>query len=295
MVNYGLNHLNGHGSLKGWQWMFLVQGSVTCFIGIITYFWMVDFPEYAQLSFWFLTPSERSLAVSRIHTDRKDAGSPEPFSISRIAVHFLDLKLYCFCVLFFLLNLVSTALSYFLPIILQDGMGFSSNQAILLSSPPYYYAAIPVILSSFVGDHFGIRGPVIIFNAICLIVGFCMLGFPSQVTVRYIGTYLATGAYVSNWAALNAYQANNITGQWKRATVAAAVTACNGLGGIAGSYIVRQQEMPRYFTAIWVSIGSHILMIVIVICTSIGFWRGNRRQQRGKGWIEGVEGFRYTY
>ena len=61
-----------------------------------------------------------------------------------------------------------------------------------------------------------------------------MLGFSSQVTVRYIGVFLATGAYISNWAALNSYQANNITGQWKRAVTAATVTACNGLGGITG-------------------------------------------------------------
>lgn len=39
-----------------------------------------------------------------------------------------------------------------------------------------------------------------------------MLGFADQITVRYIGCYLATGAYISNWAALNSYQANNITG-----------------------------------------------------------------------------------
>lgn len=83
-----------------------------------------------------------------------------------------------------------------------------------------------------------------------------MLGLPAstQVAVRYVGTYLATGAYVSNWAALNTYQANNIVGQWKRATTAAAVTACNGLGGIAGSFIVRQREAPEYQTAVWVSI-----------------------------------------
>ena len=64
-----------------------------------------------------------------------------------------------------------------------------------------------------------------------------------------------TGAYVSNWAALNAFMANNIVGQWKRATTAAAVSACNGLGGVAGSYIVRQQEAPQYQTAVWVSVG----------------------------------------
>lgn len=65
-----------------------------------------------------------------------------------------------------------------------------------------------------------IRAPIISFNSLCLIAGFAMLGFADQVTVRYVGCYLATGAYVSNWAALNSYQANNITGQWKRAVTA---------------------------------------------------------------------------
>ena len=57
-----------------------------------------------------------------------------------------------------------------------------------------------------------LRGPIITFNSVCLIVGFAMLGFSNQVTVRYVGVYLATGAYISNWAALNSYQANNVTG-----------------------------------------------------------------------------------
>lgn len=188
---------------------------------------------------------------------RQDRGDvvPTPFSWPEVLKHFLDLKVYGFAATFFLLNLVSTALSYFLPIILHDGMGLSTNKAILLSAPPYYYAVIPVLISSRIGDKYRLRGPVISFNSLCLIAGFGMLGFSDQVTVRYIGTYLATGAYVSNWAALNSYQASNITGQWKRAVTAAAVTACNGLGGVAGSFIVRRNEAPRYFTAIWVSIG----------------------------------------
>ena len=291
IVNYGLNHLDGRSGLRGWRWMFLLQGTFSMFLGLITYFWMVDFPELSQNSYHFLTAEETRLAVERIDVDRHDASHTEPFRLGAVLVHFFDPKIYAFCTLFFLLNLVSTALSYFLPIILQGGMGFSTNKAILLSAPPYYYAVIPVLLSSYVGDKCRTRGPVIIFNALCLIIGFCMLGFPRQVVVRYLGTYLATGAYISNWAALNAYQANNITGQWKRATFAAAVTACNGLGGIAGSYIARSQEAPRYLTAIWVSIGSHILMIVVVAACTLLFWIANERVRQRKGLIEGVVGF----
>ncbi|KAI1344175.1 putative MFS transporter [Xylariaceae sp. FL0016] len=294
IVNFGLNQLGGSGGIAGWRYMFLVQGLIAMVIGLVTYFWIVDFPENAHRSFWFLTREEQRLAVARIHADRKDV-EPDEFSWGKVFVHAKDPKVYGFATMFFLLNLVSTSLSYFLPIILQSGMGFSENQSILLSAPPYYYAVLPVLLSSFVGDKYCLRGPVIVFNCVCLIVGFCMLGFTNQVTVRYVGTYLATGAYVSNWAALSAYQANNIAGQWKRAFTAAAVTAMNGAGGIAGSFIVRSQEAPRYMTAVWVSIGSHILIIVLVMCFSAYFSVANKRAAQGKILLEGIEGFRYTF
>ena len=294
IVNFGLNNLDGRGGVKGWQWMFIVQGLVACLIGLATYWWIVDFPEKAQESFCFLDEAETKVAVARIQQDRGDV-VPTPFSWPEVLKHFLDIKVYGFAATFFLLNLVSTALSYFLPIILQSGMGFSTNKAILLSAPPYYYAVIPVLLSSWIGDKYRLRGPIISFNSLCLIAGFGMLGFADQVTVRYVGTYLATGAYVSNWAALNSYQASNITGQWKRAVTAAAITACNGLGGVAGSFIVRQTEAPRYPTAIYVSIGSHILIIGIVLAFSAYFYNANSKQMKGKKTIERTEGFRYTY
>ncbi|KAI0201382.1 retrograde regulation protein 2 [Astrocystis sublimbata] len=293
IVNYGLNMLDGKGGLAGWRYMFLVQGLITIVIGLVTYFWMVDFPENAHRSLWFLSHDEQQLAVARLNADRKDV-EPEVFAWKKVFVHARDPKIYGFAVMFFLLNLVSTSLSYFLPSILQNGLGFSENLSILLNAPPYYYAVIPVFLSSVVGDKLRLRGPIIIFNCVTLIVGFSLLGFAQQASVRYVGAFLATGAYVSNWAALSTYQANNITGQWKRAFTAATVAALNGAGGIAGSFIVRYNEAPRYPTAIWVSIGSGILTIVAVGLFSVYFHLANRRAASGKTVLEGVEGFRYT-
>ncbi len=211
LVNYGLNHLDGRGGLAGWRWMFVVQGLCTCVIGAVTYFWMVDFPEKAHRSFRFLTPEESAIATSRILRDRGDALIDE-FSLAKVVVHAMDPKVWVFACMFFLQNLVSTALSYFVPIILQGGIGFSSDEAIILSAPPYYWAVIPVIVSSWFADRFRVRGPVIVFNALCLITGFGMLGFAHDPVARYVGVFLATGAYVANWAALSAYQANNIVG-----------------------------------------------------------------------------------
>lgn len=134
LVNFGLNHLHGKAGLAGWRWMYLVQGLITCVLGVVTYWWMIDFPENARESFKFLTIQESDFAAQRIQDDREDL-KPEEFSWIRILECFKDVKIYGFGCLFFLLNLVSTALSYFLPIILQGGMGFDSNESILLSVP----------------------------------------------------------------------------------------------------------------------------------------------------------------
>ncbi|KAM3419319.1 hypothetical protein BST61_g5253 [Cercospora zeina] len=293
IVNWALNHLNGKGGLAGWQYMFLVQGLITVIIGIVTYFWMVDFPESAHKTCSFLTKEEQQLAVSRIRFDRNDVEA-DPFTWGKVLVHAKDIKIYGYACMFFAVNIVSTSLNYFLPIIL-NGMGFDENGSILLSAPPYYWSVVPVIISSVVGDKYSLRGPVIIFNSLCVIVGFCMTGFADSLAARYIGTFLATGAYVSNWAAVSTYAQTNLTGQWKRVFTAASVTAMNGAGGIAGSFIVRQQEAPRYPTAVWISIGSGILLIGFVAMFSTWFFIANKRQRAGKKVLENTVGFRYTF
>lgn len=143
IMNYGLNKLDGRAGLAGWKWMFLVNGILTMCIGFLTYWWMIDFPEKAHESQGFLTVEEVHIVTQRIQRDRKDA-SIDPLTWSKIYPHFLDLKLYGFMCMFFLLNLVSTSMSYYLPIILQNGMGFDANKSILFSalvrkpsSPPF--------------------------------------------------------------------------------------------------------------------------------------------------------------
>lgn len=176
---------------------------MACVIGLATYFWIVDFPEKAHLSFYFLSEEESKIAVSRIQKDRGDV-IPNPFIWSDVLKHFLDPKIYGFATQFFLLVSHDFDFSYEIPnrlmaelglhisfvllannvshsqfltsgmahvvLSLQSGMGFTENQAILLSAPvspddigtnqpnrtdfdkPYYYAALPVLLSSRIGD-----------------------------------------------------------------------------------------------------------------------------------------------
>ena len=183
IVNFGLNKLNGRGGFKGWQWMYIVQGLCACVIGVVTYWWIVDFPEKSENSFCFLDEAERKIAVKRINRDRGDV-IPTTFSWKEVLKQFLDPKIYGFAATFFLLNLVSTALSYFLPImsvyslhldianrwkvcnaawaLAQTRQSCCPLRSVQMSRirlqrgltplKPYYYAVIPVLISSRVGD-----------------------------------------------------------------------------------------------------------------------------------------------
>ena len=82
--------------------LLLNVSKVACIFGVVTYWWMVDFPERAQLSFFFLDKDEAERAVARIQSDRGDV-KPAPFSWSEVLSQFLDLNLYGFAAMFFLL------------------------------------------------------------------------------------------------------------------------------------------------------------------------------------------------
>lgn len=78
------------------------SAQVALLVGVVTYFWIVDFPENAQRSFYFLDKTETELAVSRIQRDRGDV-IPEPFSWPVLLRNFFDLKIYGFAASLFLL------------------------------------------------------------------------------------------------------------------------------------------------------------------------------------------------
>lgn len=80
----------------------LTISQIAFVLGIIAYFWIVDFPENAEQSFHFLGKEETELAVKRIEQDRGDVLAA-PFSWHEVLPHFLDPKIYAFAVIFFLL------------------------------------------------------------------------------------------------------------------------------------------------------------------------------------------------
>lgn len=279
--------------IAGWRWIFIMEGVITCAIALAGYYLVVDFPEKATTSFGFLTESEAAFVVARIEKDRHDA-IPEAFSVKKYLGAALDLKVWGFAWLFGLTTTSTYAIAYFLPIILEEGMGFPLAEAECLVSPPYVAAAILMFAESYYSDKFHMRAHFIFFNGIMSIVGLALLGYCKPSGVRYFGVFLATMANNANVPCVLTYQANNIRGQWKRALCSATLVGAGGLGGIIGSTVFRSQDSPAYKPGIETCIIAGCLILVITALLTFKFQRANKRADGGGKIIEGLPGFRYT-
>ncbi|KAL8743510.1 MAG: hypothetical protein Q9190_004139 [Brigantiaea leucoxantha] len=294
ILAYGLMQMGGLAGLGGWSWIFIMEGIITCLVGIAGYFSLVDFPEKAATkSLAFLNPQECEFIIRRVNRDRGDA-LPEEFSFGRFFTPALDLKIWGFALIFFSVTTVTYSIAYFLPIILREGMNFSLGASQCLVAPPYGLAAIVMFSTAWVGDRYRIRGPILIFNSVLALIGLPIMGFASHNAARYFGVFLVTAGANSNIPAAMTYQANNIRGQWKRAFCSATLVGLGGVGGIAGGLVFRTQDKPKYHPGIYACIACNLLIILIVCLETVYFYHRNRQAKKYGRLIEGSDTFRYT-
>jgi len=299
ILAYGLMQMNGQQGLTGWRWIFIIEGALTCVLGIVGYWLLVDFPDSKRKDWNFLGDRERAWIVARVNRDRGDAHMPA-FNLGRFLRAGADWRIWAYAMIFFNTTTVTYALAYFLPIILQVNMGFDVGAAQCLVAPAYAFAGIIMFGTAWLGDKMKFRGPVVLINMLFCIVGLPIMGFHSSAAVRYFGVFLTTAGANSQIPAVMAYQANNIRGQWKRAFCSATLVSFGGIGGIAGSLLFREQDKPHYRPGIYGCIACTLLTMVLVGLLTLDAYFKNKKADRGEIELEAddegaQQGFRYTY
>ncbi|KAF2109811.1 major facilitator superfamily domain-containing protein [Lophiotrema nucula] len=300
LLVYGITTMGSTVSgLRVWRWIFIIEGIISAAIGIIAAIILVDFPDRAArpglfLKKGFLTPEEASIILARVERDRADA-VPEPFTTKNVLKALSDWKMWQFPFLLLCNNMTVYSFSYFLPIILQDSMGYSAKMTYVLNMPPYILAAIWMFGAGWLNDRVKMRGPTLMAQALIIIAGACVMAFAKPPGARYFGIFLAVGGTNSNIPTIYSYQHNNITGQTKRALATAMLLMGGGIGGIIASFAFQQKDAPDYLPGMITVIVSQIVTVLCISGNTLYFLRRNRRAERGEVVLEGTPGFRYTY
>jgi MFS family permease len=135
---YGIFQLKG--ALNEWQYLFIIEGSLTVFVALPAFLLLPKEPGSA----WFLSAAEREYAAQRIRIDNeryvlKEYGATNASVVSQrltkrdIIETAKDWKLWSVLVCNICASVPSQAFGIFLPVVVQ-GMGYSSNQANLVSN-----------------------------------------------------------------------------------------------------------------------------------------------------------------
>lgn len=163
-----------------------MEGVITCAVAILAWVLLVDFPDGKHKSWRFLNENEIKYVIARINADRGDAEEKEKFKLGRFLAHGLDVKVWGFAFIFCMILVVSYSFAYFLPLILQRGMGFSVAAAQCLVAPPYFAAGCWMSFQGWLGDKYRMKAPIMLFNCVIAFIGLPVMTYASSNGVRYL-------------------------------------------------------------------------------------------------------------
>ena len=184
-----LSHFSaGQGGMDGWQWLFLLQGLPTVFLGVAVWFYLSDGPHQAA---WLSNEQKAALQHALDQEERQRAGNGG-------AVHTLgqvlrDWRVWMLGAIYFSIQMGVYAINFWLPSIIK-ALGFENATTVgWLSAIPYLFAAVFMVLAGRSADRHRERRWHVTGPLLMALVGLLMAAnFSSNVVIVIIGLSLAT-------------------------------------------------------------------------------------------------------
>ncbi|KDR75749.1 hypothetical protein GALMADRAFT_226395 [Galerina marginata CBS 339.88] len=289
LLAFGIAHLSGKGGRLGWAWIFIIEGILTIVLGLLTWLFVPDFPDKSN----FISEEQRKMILDRVEADRGDS-IPDKMTSAKLIHHLGDPIIWVMALMFLSSTMPAYAIGFFITIILKT-MGYSTLMSLVLTCPPYIFAAMSTFVFAFISDKTRQRALWLAVQNVICIVGLFITGYASNHGARYFGLFLINAGASGCIPGVLAYSSNNITSHTKRAVSTGIIIAAGGVGGIFATTIYRQKDFPRYMPGIWATIACQFTMLLCLALTTFVFTRRNKECREGKrAQLENTPGFYYT-
>ncbi|CAF0894710.1 unnamed protein product [Didymodactylos carnosus] len=229
VLAFGITKLHNRENLKGWQWIFILEGIPAILLGIISYFYL----PYSIETVKWLSDSERQALNKHLKQGTNTTAIQKHFSWSEVKEAFIDKNVYIF--MFAYIGNVTPfySLSLFFPSIIH-GMKFSNLTAQAMSAPPY---AVACVLTICIAAHSGYRNERCFHIMGCSLLGIIgyilLLTFPKYgQQAMYAASIIACAGTFSSIPPLLAWFTSNIGGSTKKAVAVAMIVGFGNLGGV---------------------------------------------------------------
>ena len=225
--------LDGLGGLKGWQWMFLIEGIPAALLAIVVWKLLPNGPEDAK----WLSPAERETITSTLARERaatETSGNHGWAAAAKDPVIWLTIAIY------FTHQIAVYSLTYFLPSIIGS-WGIDSDLTIgLLTALPWVAAAIGAAFLPRYADR-PTRSKLLLLMGFLAMTGGLAIGALGGNAVALLGFSLAAFAFFVVQSILFTVPAERLTGVALAAGLAL-VNTLGILGGFVGPYVMGMLE-----------------------------------------------------
>ncbi|KAL4913596.1 major facilitator superfamily domain-containing protein [Aspergillus aurantiobrunneus] len=240
------SRLEGARGIRGWRWLFIVEGAITSAWAIVSAFLLLDYPGTTSK----LSERERAIAVARLQEGPATARNDEERmgSLKALWLSVKDWRTWGFTIGYIVI-VGSSTLTYFYPTLVA-GLGYTDKvQAQYMTVPIYAVAFVATLATSLFADKLlNHRGIIIAswlgFSLVTSIVVCCVYDF----TARYaLLVLMAAGLWASNSTSLSF--ASTSFGDMDPQVRAVALALMNALGNLAqiyGAYLFPDDDEPKY-------------------------------------------------
>lgn len=278
ILAWAIMKMDGLGGKSGWQWIFILEGIATILVGFLCYFIIYNNPRSATR---FLKPDEivfwewylkQDVGKGNEHVDN------ERLQYKHIKEGVFNWRIWYFVLLSLGCTVPIYSFSYFLPTIILN-LGWKASTAQLMSAPPYIWACLVTILTSYFSDRFKSRyqfiiGPMIL----CAVPGFAMALGQSNDHVTYAGVFLATAGQYAPWPSIVSWNANNYPNMHTRGIAMGIQIGFASAGGVCSAFIYRSQDSPRYKLGHSFVLGITALSIILTGLLVLYYKRENKKR-----------------
>jgi len=228
---------------SGWRWLLILEGLPAVIAGIVTFFYLTDWPRDAK----WLADDEREWITGALDQERQTKKRRETVTAWQALRH---PQVIVFSMIYFCYITNSTGLGTWLPKIVQRISGLSQTQVILISGIPWL-AAVPAMLwSASHSDRTSERKlhaalPILLFGVALLVSVFA----GNRIGLAIAAFSVATMALYSFPSPFWALPTVFLSGPAAAASIAL-INSIGNLGGFLGPYVIGYlSDLTGGFTA----------------------------------------------
>ncbi|OCH89648.1 MFS general substrate transporter [Obba rivulosa] len=269
-----IGKMDGLQGFRGWRWVFILEGVLTCVVSVFLYLTIPDFPEEVT----WLSKDEKDFVKARLYEDVGDPRRQEPLTIKIVLDIFKDYKIIVGGFMYFGLIVPAYGYAYFTPTIIQS-LGHGSIQSQLLSVPQWAVAFVVAMASAAASDKLQHRFLFAVMLSVISLVGFIILRIVhDNAHLQYGALFLASMGMYSAMPIVICWFSANLGGHHRRAVGTAWQIGFGNIGGIIATFSFLAKDAPKYIPGYSICIAFLCVSIVADIAYFFGINIENKKR-----------------